>query len=91
MSNATIDSTAELLAEHERLLRLHGADSVPVYEFEMRHLSNAEFLQRAVEAKRRHSQWRQDRWLYLWFWVVITALVTFQAGSIFLMVFGRLH
>jgi len=82
---------AELLAEHARLLCLHGADSIPVYEFEMRHLANAEFLQRAVEAKRRHKQWRQDRWLYLWFWVVISALIIFQASSILLMVYGRFH
>jgi len=79
----------ELMAEHERLLRLHGGDSIPVYEFEMKHLDNAEFLLRAAEAKRRHIQWRQDRWLYLWFWTVIAALITFQAGSIFLMIYGQ--
>jgi hypothetical protein len=91
MINAITESTTDLLAEHDRLLRQHGADSIPVYEFEMRHLNNAEFLQRAAEAKRRHIQWRQDRWLYLWFWVVISVLATFQAVSIFLMVYGHLR
>lgn len=78
----------ELLTEHARLLQAHGADSNPVYEFEMKYLDNSEFLQRATEAKRRHVQWRQDRWLYLWFWLVICILITFQAATITLMVCG---
>jgi hypothetical protein len=74
-----------LLTEHARLLRLHGPDSNPVYEFEMKHLENAEFLQRAVAEKRRLLQRQQERYVFFWFLLLVAALIAFQFSAIALL------
>jgi hypothetical protein len=90
VSRDTSPSTAELLAEHARLLQRYGIDSSILYEFEMKYLDNAEFLLRATEQKRRHMQWAQDHVFYRWCWLLIAVLVIFQLGSIIYIVYGRL-
>ncbi len=74
--------TATLLAEHSRLIHLHGPDSAAVYEFEMAHLSNAEFLQRAVAEKRIHSQRRLERHVLLWFLLFVAILFAVQVCAL---------
>lgn len=77
MRTKSVDISS-LLEEHSRLLRLHGPDSDPVYEFEMRHLDNVEFLHQAVTEKRRLIQRRQEWLAFLWLLIVIAAVFTFQ-------------
>jgi hypothetical protein len=79
-----------LLAEHARLLHIYGADSSQLYDFEMKHLADAEFLLRAAEQKRRHMQWSQDCIFYRWCWLLIASLVMLQVSSILYIVYGRL-
>jgi hypothetical protein len=76
--------TAELLTEHTRLLHQYGPDSEPVYEFEMAHLDDADFLRQAVAEKNRLSQRVQARWICFWVCFTLTVLILFQLGSIYL-------
>jgi hypothetical protein len=75
---------ADLLAEHTRLLQEYGPESDQVYEFEMAHLDDAEFLRQAVADKGRLHERRQARWICLWVCLMLAVLILFQLGSVYL-------
>ena len=79
--------SARLRAEHRRLLELHGPDSDPVYEFEMRYLKTGDLLWQLTEDRRRHAQRVQDRRFCLWLWLMMIALAVIQTASIYLLFF----
>ncbi len=86
-----LPGTEELLAEHSRLLARQGPDSPSVYDFEMDHLANAEFLRRAIAEKQRWTQQQHDQHcrFYLGLVVVLTTLIQF--GSLYYILFRHLH
>lgn len=89
MSKALPEAT-RLLAEHRRLLELHGPDSEPVYEFEMRYLKTSDLLWQMTEDRRRHAQGERDRRFCLWMWLMLGILAAIQGASMYYLLFFRM-
>jgi len=85
--NEPLAESSRLLAEHRRLLELHGPESDLVYEFEMRYLKTGDLLWQMTEDRRRHALRARERRFCVWLWLMLGLLVAFQAASLYLLCF----